>query len=96
MSSRNVYLSAGERRRALSLSQSLQLARQLVAAGTRDVPTIVAAMQDRLDEAELQVDYVAVCDADSLAPLARVDANAVALVAARVGTTRLIDNEPLD
>ncbi len=52
-------------------------------------------MRKELDEADLEVDYVALCDADTLAPLARVEGHAVALVAARVGATRLIDNEPL-
>jgi pantoate--beta-alanine ligase len=96
MSSRNVYLSANERRRALAISRSLKLARRMVADGTRDVMAILSAMRGLLDEAELKIDYAEICDGQSLAPLAQVEPGAVALIAARVGATRLIDNESLD
>jgi pantoate--beta-alanine ligase len=94
-SSRNAFLSKPERVRALAISQSLARARQIAAGGTRDAATIVAAIEELLRAAQLQIDYVAICDRETLAPLARLDAPAVALVAARVGTTRLIDNELL-
>jgi pantoate--beta-alanine ligase len=81
--------------RALAISQSLARARQIAAGGMRDAATIVAAIEELLRAAQLQIDYVAICDRETLAPLARLDAPAVALVAARVGTTRLIDNELL-
>jgi pantoate--beta-alanine ligase len=92
MSSRNVYLSSAERERALALSRSLQHARQLVASGTREVPALLAAMREILRAAEAQIDYVAICDPETLAPLDTITGPAVALIAARVGTTRLIDN----
>jgi pantoate--beta-alanine ligase len=95
-SSRNAYLSADERLRAQSISQSLARARQMVAGGTSDAAAIVAAIEERLRAAGLQIDYVAVCDRETLAPIDRVERPAVALVAARVGTTRLIDNELLE
>jgi pantoate--beta-alanine ligase len=94
-SSRNAYLSAPERTRALAISKSLARARQMAADGTRDAATIVIAIEQMLRAAQLQIDYVAICDRDSLAPLARLDGPAVALIAARAGTTRLIDNELL-
>jgi len=93
MSSRNVYLSAAERARALAISQCLAAARRQVAEGERSAAKIIAAITQRLQAAELAIDYVAICDPDSLAPVERVDRQAVALVAARVGSTRLIDNE---
>ncbi len=92
LSSRNVYLSESERRRALAISRSLRLAEQLAGAGTRDASTLVAAVRELLDEAELDVDYVAICDPETLEPVERVDRPAVVLVAARAGATRLIDN----
>ncbi|MEX0675492.1 MAG: pantoate--beta-alanine ligase [Pirellulales bacterium] len=95
MSSRNAYLSDQERRRALALSQSLKRAGQLVAAGTRDARVIVAEMSALVRAAELTIDYVAICNPDTLAPIERVDGPAVALVAARIGRARLIDNELL-
>jgi pantoate--beta-alanine ligase len=95
MSSRNVYLSAAERRRALSLSQSLRRGMEMVSAGECDATAIQAAMREILLAAEVEIDYIAICDAETLAPLERLNGPAVALVAARVGATRLIDNELL-
>jgi pantoate--beta-alanine ligase len=95
LSSRNVYLSPSERVRALALWQCLELAQAMVAAGTREVPEILERMRAILRAAAAEIDYVAICNADTLAPLERVEGAAVALVAARVGATRLIDNRRL-
>jgi pantoate--beta-alanine ligase len=93
MSSRNVYLSAEDRRRALSISQALKNAAGLVAAGERDAEKVAAEMLDMLrGGGVVLIDYAAVVDADTLTPIGRIDAKAVALIAARVGATRLIDN----
>ena len=96
MSSRNIYLSAAERERALSLSRSLRQAAAMVADGELEVARILAAMRAVLQAADVAIDYVAICHADTLSPLNRVSAPAVALVAGRVGATRLIDNEMLN
>jgi pantoate--beta-alanine ligase len=96
MSSRNRYLSADERERALAISRSLRLARQLASKGTRDAKSIVGPMRELLEQAHLELDYVALADRETLVPLERLDRPAVALVAARVGATRLIDNEWID
>jgi len=93
LSSRNRYLTPDERRRALAISQSLRWAAQWTQAGTRDAATIVARMRQMLADAELNVDYVSLADPDTLEEVARIDRPTVALVAARVGNTRLIDNE---
>jgi pantoate--beta-alanine ligase len=93
LSSRNRYLSAGERQRALALSRSLALATRFVREGTVDAREIVQAMRAELTASQLTIDYVALADPDTLAPVARIDRPAVALIAARVGSTRLIDNE---
>ncbi|HEY1786317.1 MAG TPA: pantoate--beta-alanine ligase [Pirellulales bacterium] len=95
LSSRNRYLSADERQRALALSRSLALAARLVREGTLDAATIEAAMRAELTAADLMIEYVALADPETLAPVARIDRPAVALVAARLGSTRLIDNEPI-
>ncbi|MEX2112121.1 MAG: pantoate--beta-alanine ligase [Pirellulales bacterium] len=92
LSSRNVYLSPDERRRALAISQCLRLARQLVAEGKTDARAIVARMRAMLDAASLQIDYVALADPNTLAPIEQVTQPTVAAIAARVGATRLIDN----
>ena len=93
MSSRNKYLSADERSRALALSRGLAAARALFDAGERRPAVLVAAARDVIAPAATRVDYVDLRDADSLAPLVgRVERPAVMAVAAFVGTTRLIDN----
>jgi pantoate--beta-alanine ligase len=92
MSSRNAYLSAAERQRAVAIFQGLVAARERYAAGGRAAAELVAAalatMKDRVD----RIDYVEVRDADSLRPVDPVEKPAVMLAAAFVGTTRLIDN----
>jgi pantoate--beta-alanine ligase len=93
LSSRNVYLSADERRRGLSLSQSLRRAVELYRDGQRDADQIVASIKTILMAAPVDSDYVAIVDPDTLEPASEVQPGSVALVAARVGTTRLIDNQ---
>jgi len=96
MSSRNRYLSAAERARALCLSQSLREARARFDSGERSVAAIEAAMLHELRIGEADgvdsVDYAVVADGESLERLEMIGDSAVALVAARIGTTRLIDN----
>jgi pantoate--beta-alanine ligase len=92
MSSRNAFLSPDERRRALALSHGLIGARLRAERGERDAAALVATAR-ALVEAEVdRVDYVELRDATTLAPVTRLEREAVLLVAAFVGTTRLIDN----
>jgi pantoate--beta-alanine ligase len=96
MSSRNAYLSADERRRGLVLSRSLELAREMFAGGERDAVEIRDAVRRTIaGEPGVQLDYATVVDGETLEELSQIDSAAVVLVAARVGTTRLIDNEIL-
>jgi pantoate--beta-alanine ligase len=90
MSSRNAYLSPADRSRALSLSRALFAARDRVVAGERDAAALLEPARAALDVDRL--DYLALCDAGTLAPIARIDRPAVLLVAAFIGRTRLIDN----
>jgi pantoate--beta-alanine ligase len=95
LSSRNRYLDPAERQAALALYCSLQRAQQAVAAGQRDAERVRQILRDTLESQPLvRVDYVEVADADTLEPLSELKSGgkAVALVAARVGRTRLIDN----
>ncbi|MHA7633035.1 pantoate--beta-alanine ligase [Corallococcus sp. M7] len=97
MSSRNAYLSADERQRALALSRGMRAAQALLASGTRDARALVEAARRELQAADLREDYVEVRDAGTLSPLDTVAPGQTArmLVAAFSGTTRLIDNMPL-
>ena len=92
LSSRNAYLHAAERQRALALPSALQQARRDVLDG-RDVTGSLAAARALLDEAGFaSVDYLALVDAGSLEPLTRPSGEMRLIAAAKIGTTRLIDN----
>lgn len=93
MSSRNAYLTPDERRRAVALSASLAEAADAWASDA-SIASIEAAMRKRLEYQNIAVDYAAIADADSLGPVTAGHA-AVALVAGRLGNTRLIDNRLL-
>lgn len=93
MSSRNRYLSPAGRQRALVLWRSLELARQLVAAGQRDAAAIAAQMRSLIaTAADAQIDYVALVDPQSLQPVTRLTGPTLAALAVRIDGTRLIDN----
>ncbi len=93
LSSRNAYLSAAERLRAVALVDSLAQAEQQWRAGT-SVATIEATMRATMERQGIAVEYAAIVDAESItAPILAADA--IALVAGRLGTTRLIDNRLL-
>jgi pantoate--beta-alanine ligase len=94
MSSRNAYLSADDRRRATALHEALMLAERGWLTGD-DVPSIDRSMRAHLVARGVAVDYAAIVDRDSLDPLAAAGAEAIAVVAGRLGTTRLIDNHLL-
>ena len=94
LSSRNAYLSPADRQRAVALHESLRQAAALWGAG-QDVATIEAAMRHILEQRGVSIDYAAVVDRDTLATQISPGAPAVALVAGRLGTTRLIDNQEL-
>ncbi len=95
MSSRNTYLSAEERVRALSLRRSLDFAEAEWTAGRLDAEALRTAMRRILAEGGANVEYVETVDADSLEPVAELRPNTLVAIAARVGRTRLIDNTVL-
>jgi pantoate--beta-alanine ligase len=92
MSSRNIRLSATERARATALHRALVTASESVAAGERDVTGVRANAVAVLASAGIEPEYFELVAADTLAPLRRIEGEVLVLVAARVGTTRLIDN----
>jgi len=92
LSSRNARLSAEERRRALSLNRALAVAEEAIVAGERDPQAVRARALAVLDAGGVQTDYFELADPTTLAPLRVLDAPVLALVAARVGAVRLIDN----
>jgi len=93
MSSRNSYLSAEDRARAVALPDGMRQAIAEVRAGGAIDDALLSLQSALLANGYSQVDYAQFCDADSLAPLTALsEAPARLLVAARIGGTRLIDN----
>ena len=95
LSSRNVHLSPADRARATALHRALSAARDAVSAGERDPRAAREAALAELAQAEIEPDYVELVSADTLSPVSRIDADVLAVLAARVGDTRLIDNQPI-
>jgi len=95
MSSRNAHLSPSERQRATALYQALSTVQVLVAAGETDVEAILAAANAELEDPQVRVEYFQIVNPTTLVPITSVDEPALALVAAWVGQTRLIDNQLL-
>ncbi len=94
MSSRNAYLDADERRRALALWQALRAAREAIRRGERRSARVEAAM--RWAAKSVRVQYAAAVDADTLARRPRLSRRSALIIAATVGKTRLIDNLLVD
>ena len=93
MSSRNQYLSAGQRKEAAVLYRSLKEARQGVAAGNRLATVIVGRIRSRITrESSGGIDYIECVDADTFMPLKRIQGRAIVALAVWFGKTRLIDN----
>jgi pantoate--beta-alanine ligase len=94
MSSRNAHLSPAERVRAVALYRSLQAAERAIDEGERDPAAVVVAAQRELTDVDPE--YFELVDPESFAAVrGRMDGDVLAVVAARVGATRLIDNHTI-
>lgn len=91
MSSRNVYLDADARRRALALSRALAACETLFQRGEDDADRYRTAMRETAGR-DVDLEYADIVDPRTLEPIDRVFNGAVCAVAGRVGGTRLIDN----
>lgn len=93
MSSRNAYLSGEERRAATILSRSLAAVRDKIDSGERAAAPLLEIIRKTIGSERLaQLDYAAIVDADSFEAVDLVKGNCLVLLAARIGSTRLIDN----
>lgn len=95
MSSRNVRLNADERVRATALHRALDGALADVAAGERDAAVVVARARALLESAGVVTEYFELVEPKTLVQVQEIDGPVLAVVAARVGATRLIDNQML-
>jgi len=97
MSSRNQYLSPQERSQAPVIYRALQRCGEMIKAGEQNAAKITEGMSEVLRQVPaLQVEYVSIVDAESLEPCDRVRGQVLVAVAARLGSTRLIDNIRVD
>ena len=93
MSSRNMYLNAGQRQSALCLYRALTASRQLVQNGETCAGTIIQSAADIIDKhKETTIDYITICDPETLNSVASVDGPVLMALAVKVGQARLIDN----
>jgi pantoate--beta-alanine ligase len=93
MSSRNAYLDADQRKRALALHRSLTRVQRMADAGQRKTSELVAAGRAEFaGESSVRLDYLEIVDPDTLDPVDSISGGALVAVAAFVGSTRLIDN----
>jgi len=97
LSSRNAYLSPAERAEALALSRGLGAAAAAWRAGERSAPALEALVRASLDTAPgVRAEYIAVVEPRRFRPVTVAAGGAIIALAARVGTTRLIDNVILE
>lgn len=97
MSSRNAYLSKSQRADALCLIRALETARGMVTSGERSAATIIDAAEARISATPgTRIDYIALCDPETLDNVTVVRGPTLMALAVTVGQTRLIDNMILD
>jgi pantoate--beta-alanine ligase len=95
LSSRNAYLSEAERRQALALPRALEAARAALLSGSAVAEVLEEARNSLLDGGFSRVDYFALVDPETLAPIDALRDGASLIAAAAMGSTRLIDNLPV-
>jgi pantoate--beta-alanine ligase len=96
MSSRNAYLTAAERRGAVCLSRSLCKAERLVRRGETSARSLLSVVLAELaNEPLANLEYVKLCDTETLIDLEKIDRTALLALAVRFGKARLIDNRVL-
>lgn len=93
MSSRNTYLTPEQRRQALCLYRSLKTSQGLVKSGITETSKIIAAAKDIISsQPEAVIDYIRICDPDTLEDVQVIDKPVRMALAVKIGKTRLIDN----
>jgi len=93
LSSRNIYLNKEERKDALVLPRSLNLAKDLIKAGTKDPGKIIHSIRCLIQSKKsAKIDYMSIVDSNTLKPVKKITDNCLVALAVWIGKTRLIDN----
>ncbi len=93
MSSRNNYLNSRERKAALALPLSLKRAENLFNSGEKNAEMIIKTVKEVIEKESLnRIEYVKICNSNTMEDMNRIDKEVVLALAVRVGNTRLIDN----
>jgi len=95
ISSRNRYLTAQEKKDAASIYKSLRKCEQMVKEGIRETEPIIAQMRKILSPVSA-IEYISIVDAQTLETIDKIAGTAIAAVAVKIGSTRLIDNILID
>jgi pantoate--beta-alanine ligase len=96
MSSRNKYLSPEERKSALCLKRSIDLALEMIKGGEKDAEKIKGEVKSLIQGCPYtDIDYIAICDPLTLDDIGVINEKALLALAVRVGRTRLIDNQQI-
>ena len=92
-SSRNTYLNPEERQAAVVLSKALNLGRELVEKGEKNVENVINVIKAEIDKEKLaKIDYIEVVDMNKLQPIKEINCSILVAIAVYIGKTRLIDN----
>ncbi|MEI8350008.1 MAG: pantoate--beta-alanine ligase [Candidatus Omnitrophota bacterium] len=94
ISSRNKYLSVYERKQALSLSQALRFAKNMIRTGERSPQKVIRCLRNMIDGSkDAKIDYIKIIDPRTLRDVTRIKGKVAVVLAVYIGKTRLIDNE---
>ncbi|MGA9315070.1 MAG: pantoate--beta-alanine ligase [Solirubrobacteraceae bacterium] len=96
MSSRNAHLSSEDRAQALAMPRALAAAAAAVTDGERSADALMATAREAMSKFDVEPEYIELVQPDTLDPVARLERPALLAIAARIGSTRLIDNMTLD
>ncbi|MBN1972092.1 MAG: pantoate--beta-alanine ligase [Sedimentisphaerales bacterium] len=97
LSSRNKYLSEQEREDAAYIYKSLQKCKEMIDSGGRNTETLINEMRNILQQKKsIKIEYISIVDEKTLENIDYIQDKALAAVAVRIGSTRLIDNFPID
>lgn len=93
LSSRNAYLSPTERISVPCISKSLKIAQKMVISGEKDAKKVINIVKTTIEsEKSVKIDYIEICDSNTLESQSVINGEARLLIAAHIGKTRLIDN----